>query len=83
MSLLASRQDLYVPYFSARVQKPEHCLAELKNKDYYATIHSKMVDNILSRITGTLTRVDVNFSIPEQNIDNIIGRAAHINFVNN
>lgn len=41
-----------------------------------------MVDNILSRITGTLTRIDVNFSIPEQNIDNLIGRAAHISFVN-
>lgn len=49
-----------------------------------------MIDNILNRINGKLTRLDVNFSIPEQyylfyyrNIDNFIGRAAHIGFLNN
>lgn len=42
-----------------------------------------MVDNILGRVKGTLVRVDVNFSIPEQSVDNIIGRAAHIGFLNN
>ena len=50
-----------------------------------------MIDNILNRINGKLIRLDVNFCIQEQyffliyfrNIDNLIGRAAHISFINN
>ena len=42
-----------------------------------------MVDNILGRITGNVSRIDVNLCITEQSVDNLIGRAAHINFVSN
>ena len=63
VTFLASRQDLYVPYFSARVQKHDECINDLRSKDPYAIIHSKMVDNILSRVSGDVTRIDVNFCI--------------------
>ena len=29
-------------------------------------MHAKMIDNILSRVTGSVTRIDVNFCITEQ-----------------
>ena len=32
---------------------------------------------------AALHRVDVNFKIPEKNIDSFIGRAAHIQFLEN
>jgi hypothetical protein len=48
------------------------------------------VDSLLGRVQGSITRLNVNFSIPEQypfhplrNLDNLIGRAAHISFITN
>jgi hypothetical protein len=53
-------------------------------------VHCEMVDRLLEKAKGSITRVDVNFCILEQyfiynfrNLDNFIGRAAHISFINN
>ena len=41
-----------------------------------------MVDNILQDIkTNKVNRIDVNFKILDKSIDNVIGRAAHIQFL--
>ena len=43
-----------------------------------------MAYNILSKITkDSIKRVDVNFIIPEKNLDSFIGRTAHIQFLEN
>ena len=48
-----------------------------------------MVENLLGDFTGEVIRINVNFCNPEQyifslfrNLDNLIGRAAHISFIN-
>lgn len=43
-----------------------------------------MVGNVLSSLrTNRVHRVDVNFVLPEKSIDNMIGRTAHIQFLEN
>jgi hypothetical protein len=43
-----------------------------------------MAYNILSKVNKeALKRVDVNFVIPEKNLDSFIGRTAHIQFLEN
>lgn len=43
-----------------------------------------MVESLLSNLkTDRVHRLDVNFEIPEKNIDSMIGRAAHIQFLEN
>lgn len=66
VALFGSHQDLYVPYYSARIQKHQDCITDCKNKVEKGKIHSEMIDNILGRIKGKLYRTDINFCIPEQ-----------------
>jgi len=41
-----------------------------------------MVDNIIGRLScPRLHRIDISMEISGQSVDNLIGRAAHINFV--
>jgi pimeloyl-ACP methyl ester carboxylesterase len=87
---LASHQDLYVPYYSARVQKHEESTLDYRKQVQKGLVYCKMVDSLLGRVQGSITRLNVNFSIPEQypfhplrNLDNLIGRAAHISFITN
>jgi hypothetical protein len=43
-----------------------------------------MAFNILSKINkDSVRRIDVNFVIPDKNIDSLIGRTAHIQFLEN
>jgi hypothetical protein len=43
-----------------------------------------MAYNILSKLSkDSVKRVDVNFVIPEKNLDSFIGRTAHIQFLEN
>jgi hypothetical protein len=44
-----------------------------------------MVNNIFSKCTNldVLYRLDVNFNIEETNLDSVIGRTAHILFLEN
>ena len=63
---LGSHQDLYVPYYSARVQKHRESIADSKGDVKRGKVHCEMVNNILSKVNGSVLRVDVNFSIPEQ-----------------
>lgn len=75
--LVSCPSDQYSPFDSARVEVGG-MLDKHSNKDAYA----EMVHNIWEHITPEkVIRFDVNFNIPEKNLDTFIGRAAHIQFL--
>lgn len=61
--LVSSRQDLYVPYYSARIQKHSQSMLDNRKKLNKGILHCSMVDNILQNVKGSLTRLDINFTI--------------------
>jgi hypothetical protein len=50
--LLASHQDLYVPYYSARIQKHEESTLDLRKNVKKGMIYCNMVDNIIGGLTA-------------------------------
>lgn len=64
--LLASHQDLYVPYYSARIQKHEESTLDLRKNVKKGLVYCTMVDNIIGSIKAEIMRVNINFCIPEQ-----------------
>ena len=49
-----------------------------------AELYRTMVYNILSKVNKeSVRRIDVNFVIPDKNLDSFIGRTAHIQFLEN
>ncbi|EGR29800.1 serine esterase, putative [Ichthyophthirius multifiliis] len=85
IALLSSYQDQYVPFESARIQKCD----EASDSNAKGRLYNSMVDNLLSSLrTDRIHRIDVNFKIKDQSnikktIDNVIGRSAHIQFLEN
>ena len=63
ITLVASHQDLYVPYSSARIQKNESSNIDNKNNVKRGMVYNKMIDNILEKVKGKVHRIDVNFCI--------------------
>lgn len=75
--LVSSYQDQYAPFESARVEI-SHTWAQQPGQDTY----SLMVKSLLEPVQPErVFRFDVNFKIPEKNLDAFIGRAAHIQFL--
>lgn len=75
--LVSSYQDHYSVYESARIETCKTTYNQ-PGKDHYPT----MVKNLLDPVKPErVFRFDVNFSIPEKNLDAFIGRAAHIRFL--
>ncbi len=64
--LLASHQDLYVPYYSARIQKHEESSLELRRNIRRGVVYCEMIDSLLSKCRAQIIRLNVNFCIPEQ-----------------
>ncbi|EGR33266.1 serine esterase, putative [Ichthyophthirius multifiliis] len=78
--LFSSPQDYYVPFYSARMQQTPGQFKDLKNSEIY----NQMLEGIFKNVqSDRIHRVDVSFEIPGQTIDNMIGRAAHISFLEN
>lgn len=76
--LVSSFQDQYAPYESARV---EHS-PQSANDPGHGPVYEAMVNNFLSRVDPErLTRVDFDLVIPDTNLDTMIGRTAHIQFI--
>ncbi|EZG80086.1 putative serine esterase [Gregarina niphandrodes] len=83
--LVSSPQDNYVPYESARVEFSQRVMKD----PIWCTIHHDLVTNIMADIThnpqaeetNRFLRIDVCFRIAQKNLDSIIGRTAHINFL--
>ncbi|EAR94467.2 serine esterase, putative (macronuclear) [Tetrahymena thermophila SB210] len=75
--LVSSYQDSYAPFDSARIEMTKEAMKDAKGK-----LYNEMTQNILSQLsTNSLHRLDVHFHIQEKNIDTLIGRAAHIQFL--
>jgi len=75
--LVSSYQDQYAPFESARVELCSHWDKQ-PDKDVYTS----MVNNVWESVKPErVFRFDVNFKIPENNLDSFIGRAAHIQFL--
>jgi pimeloyl-ACP methyl ester carboxylesterase len=78
--LFSSHQDHYAPRDTARIEVPERASKDALKGN--ALI--QMASNLLSQITAAkLTRIDVDFPLPAKTIDSMIGRAAHIQFIDN
>lgn len=63
VAFFCSHQDLYVPYYSARIQKHQDCVKDCKSNILKGKVHNEMIDNILNSIKGDIIRTDVNFCI--------------------
>ena len=76
--LVASAEDKYVPYHSARI---EMCKAALKDKSL-GLYYNEMINNLLTPVHDNpkinLLRYHVVHSLPSFTTDSYIGRSAHI-----
>lgn len=80
ISLVSSYQDQYAPYDSARIELS----VKTGNEPERAEIYEEMARNLLSGVNvEALYRLDTHFKIPEKSLDTLIGRAAHIQFLEN
>jgi pimeloyl-ACP methyl ester carboxylesterase len=77
VALVSCWEDQYGPFRSARA---EFCDEWAGRADRKAT--GEMVDNLWGPVSPErVTRLDVSFVLPDGNLDSIIGRAAHIQFL--
>jgi len=76
--LVSSYQDHYAPYESARIESSPSSGDDTK----FGAVYEAMVQALLGRLEPErLMRVDFNLEIPETSLDTMIGRAAHIQFI--
>lgn len=78
MVVISSPQDLYSPHYSARIEIIQDLQKFGRNTKFLAKM-GKMILEGRDRIH----RIDVDFSLPSANFDNFIGRAGHIEFLEN
>lgn len=72
--LVSSYLDHYSPYESSRIEVSKEHAAD--------AVYTKMAHNILSRVKANqLHRVDVAFNIRKTSINSLIGREAHLQFL--
>ncbi|CAG9323932.1 unnamed protein product [Blepharisma stoltei] len=77
--LVSSAQDKYAPFDSARMEVPPRASRDAEKGNLYIN----MVHNLLNRLTlQKLIKLDVNFKL-NQSIDTMIGRKAHMQFLEN
>ena len=80
MVLVSSYQDQYAPFDSARIQICKEAAKDVSRGSGYI----QMVNGLLGGVPlNVLYRLDVNFNIEETNLDSMIGRTAHILFLEN
>mmetsp|Transcript_51706 Transcript_51706/g.120157 ORF Transcript_51706/g.120157 Transcript_51706/m.120157 type:complete len:187 (+) Transcript_51706:108-668(+) len=76
--LVSSQQDNYAPFPSARIEMSRAAEADPELGPGCA----KMLRNLLAPVEAKrVIRIDVNFDIPETTVDSVIGRFAHIQFI--
>merc|ERR1712224_1063590 len=74
----SSYQDQYAPFESARIEVS----GPVEKDAQHGQFCSKLAKEILKPVSPEkIMRLDVNFHIPETNFDSMIGRAAHIQFI--
>jgi hypothetical protein len=72
----SSSQDSYVPFHSARVEVG-NSIVEGETLEY------EMASNIISKITGSFHRINTIFCMNKLEVGSIIGRNAHVMFLDN
>mmetsp|Transcript_33699 Transcript_33699/g.81606 ORF Transcript_33699/g.81606 Transcript_33699/m.81606 type:complete len:966 (+) Transcript_33699:70-2967(+) len=77
--LLASHQDYYSPFHSSRIELHHDALRSQK----HGKIFTSMVQNILKPLKRPIKRYNISFVHKKTNLDSIIGRTAHILFLDN
>lgn len=79
IALVGAHQDNYAPFESARIEVGSKATGDGKGRLYI-----EMANNILDRINAEkMYRIDVNLKLKGKSIDNMIGRAAHIQMLDN
>jgi hypothetical protein len=79
VAFVGAHQDNYAPFESARIEVQHKALAEPKGRVYV-----EMATNILSRVRAEqILRIDCNLKFKKKNLDSMIGRAAHIQMLDN
>jgi hypothetical protein len=74
---MSSVEDQYGPFRSARAEFADDWGGQADRK-----VYREMVDNLWGPVRPErVVRLDVDFVLPERNLDAIIGRAAHIQFL--
>jgi len=75
--LVSCQADQYSPFDSARIE-----VGAMQDKHPSPEAYAEMVQHIWAPVDPSqVFRFDVNFNIPEKNLDTFIGRAAHIQFL--
>ena len=78
--LVGSHQDNYAPYHSARIEMTKEAMNSTESSP--SSFLKAMLSNILQHIAPSkLVRIDVDFKLEGMTVDNSIGRAAHIRFL--
>lgn len=83
--LVASPQDGYVPFYSARIEVPQESLSDRLNGPLIIGMANALLAPLVqegSRVRS-IARVEVQFLIETEGMDKRIGRAAHIMFLDN
>lgn len=76
--LVSSYQDQYAPFESARMEMSPAAQGDPS----FGPLYTRMLSSLLDPLRAErVIRCDVNFHIPETNLDTMIGRAAHIQFI--
>lgn len=76
--LASSPDDKYVPYHSARMEVPKECHKDKR----YGIFYEEMVRNLLSDLDSVnLVRFDVYFRHSQLDLNSVLGRSAHISFL--
>ena len=79
--LFGSQQDRYVPFHSTRV---ELCREAVQDVTARGRVYERMVGSVMRGMEGvSVKRFDVNFVSRRKTLDTLIGRAAHIYFLDN
>jgi hypothetical protein len=78
--LFSSTQDQYAPFDSARIEVSTRATSDAMRGCYYIEMASKMLSQIGIE---KLKRIDVNFKFQGKSVDSMIGRKAHIEFLEN
>lgn len=78
--LIASHQDQYAPFESVRVEVSPRAVTD--------PVHGRAYVEMATRMLGSLSpsqvcRLDVSFKIGAKSLDSLIGRKAHIEFLEN
>eukprot|EP00947_MAST-08B_sp_MAST-8B-sp1_P004088 g4088.t1 len=76
--LVSAHQDKYSPFWSARIELCRQALDDKKN----GIVYREMVRNVMGKLQpGQLRRYNVNFFFGKSTLDTVIGRAAHVKFL--